>query len=129
MTKDTGILIFRITMGTMMVLHGTMKVVLGMEFIQRLGGHPPFVPENGTVQLVFGLLAVAFEIVGGLGVLTGYRFRAACLMIIMVMIPAFLYHLGGVSDFESFVRSTWPLELACVFTAFIFIGPGKHRLR
>ena len=35
---------------------------------------------------------------------------------------------GNVSDFESFVRNAWPLELAFVFSAFVFIGPGKHKL-
>jgi putative oxidoreductase len=128
MKRDAGILVFRVSMGTMMILHGIMKIAGGSEFIQRLGGLPPLVPDNDALRLILGLIAVSFEIVGGLGVVTGYRFRTACTMIILVMIPAFLYHLGGVSDFESFVRNTWPLELAFVFTAFILIGPGKHKL-
>ena len=128
MKRDTGTLVFRVSMGTMMILHGIMKISGGLEFIQRLGGLPPFVPDNDVLRLILGLIAVLFEIVGGLGVVTGYRFRAACIMIVLVMIPAFLHHLGGVSDFESFVRNTWPLELAFVFTAFILIGPGKHKI-
>ena len=128
MDRDKGILFFRISMGTMMVLHGIMKIVGGIEFIRRLGGMPPGVPENDTLQVFLGLTAVAFEILGGIGVATGIRFKTACVLIVLVMIPAFLYHLGNVSDFESFVRNAWPLELAFVFSAFVFIGPGKHKL-
>ena len=128
MNRDKGILFFRISMGTMMVLHGIMKIVGGIDFIRRLGGMPPGVPENDALQVVLGLTAVAFEILGGIGVATGIRFKTACVLIVLVMIPAFLYHLGNVSDFESFVRNAWPLELAFVFSAFVFIGPGKHKL-
>ena len=128
MDRDKGILFFRISMGTMMVLHGIMKIVGGIEFIRRLGGMPPGVPENDTLQVFLGLTAIAFEILGGIGVATGIRFKTACVLIVLVMIPAFLYHLGNVSDFESFMRNAWPLELAFVFSAFLFIGPGKHKL-
>jgi len=128
MDRDKGILFFRILMGTMMVLHGIMKIVGGIDFIRRLGGMPPGVPENDALQMVLGLTAVAFEILGGIGVATGIRFKIACILIVLVMIPAFLYHLENVSDFESFVRNSWPLELAFVFFAFVFIGPGKHKL-
>ena len=128
MDRDKGILLFRILMGTMLVLHGIMKIIGGIDFIRRLGGMPPGVPENDALQMGLGLIAVAFEILGGIGVATGIRFKTACVLIVLVMIPAFLYHLGNVSDFESFMRNAWPLELAFVFSAFVFIGPGKHKL-
>ena len=128
MNRDKGILFFRISMGTMIVLHGIMKIVGGIDFIRRLGGMPPGVPENDVLQVVLGLIAVAFEILGGIGVATGIRFKTACVLIVLVMIPAFGYHLGNVSDFESFVRNAWPLELAFVFSAFVFIGPGRYKL-
>ena len=129
MNKDFGILFFRLSMGGMLLLHGIMKIVKGVDFIKQLGGMPPGVPNIGWLQLALGLLAVAFEILGGLGVMTGYRFKTACILVVAVMIPAFLYHATMVSDFESFVRNAWPLEIGFVFFAFIFIGPGKHRLK
>ncbi len=128
MNRDAGILFFRITMGSMMILHGIMKIVGGIEFIKKLGGMPPLVPENETLQLILGLIAVVFEIAGGLGVITGRLFRTACILIIMVLIPGFLFHLSFITDFDSFVRNAWPLELTFVFTAFIFIGPGEHKI-
>ncbi len=128
--RDGGILVFRVSMGTLMILHGLMKIGGGWEFIETLGGMPPLVPDNTVVQLVLGSLATSFEILGGLGLLSGYRFRTACILLIMVMVPAFVYDLvGRVDGFRSFMTATWPLELASVFTAFIFIGPGKHVLR
>ena len=116
-------------MGSMMVLHGIMKIVSGLDFIQRLGGMPPFVPDNPKVHLVLGMIAVLFEIVGGLGAVTGFRFKTACIMIILVMIPAFLYHLGNVNSFVTLMRNSWPLEIAFVFFAFFLIGPGKYKMR
>ncbi len=115
-------------MGTIMVLHGIMKIAGGVGFITSLGGMPPFIPENATLRLTLGTVALLFEIVGGLGVVFGYRFKTSCTLIILVMIPAFVYHLGSISGFRSFMTNTWPLELAFVFTAFIFIGPGKHTI-
>jgi putative oxidoreductase len=125
---DTGILIFRVGMGVMMVFHGIMKIMGGLEFITKLGGLPPLIPENEILQLILGFIVVAFELFGGIGVILGYRFKASCIMIISIMIPAFLYHLGKVNDFESFVRNAWPLEIAIVFAAFLLIGPGEKRL-
>jgi uncharacterized membrane protein YphA (DoxX/SURF4 family) len=129
MNRDSGILFFRISMGSMMILHGIMKIVGGLDFIQKLGAMPPFVPNNPTVHLVLGVIAVLFEIVGGLGIVTGFRFKTACIMIIMIMIPAFLYHLGNVNSFVSLMKNSWPLEIAFVFFAFFLIGPGRYKMR
>jgi len=129
MDKDFGILFFRLSMGGMLLLHGVMKIVKGLDFIEKLGGMPPGVPNVGWVQMVLGFLAVSFEILGGLGVMTGVRFKTACILIVAVMIPAFLYHATNVTGFESFVRNAWPLEIGFVFFAFMFIGPGRHRLK
>ena len=90
--QSIGILILRITIGTMMILHGMMRVA------------------------------------GGIGIVTGYKFKIAGMMLILVLLPAFAYHLGSVKDFSTLMRNTWPLELAFVFLALYFIGPGKKGL-
>ena len=124
--QNMGIFIFRITMGTMMILHGLMKIAGGIGFIRKLGSLPPFIPNNATLHLILGIFAVVFEIVGGLGIITGYKFKIACIMLILVLLPGFAYHLGNVTDFSSFMRNSWPLELGFVFFAFYFIGPGTN---
>jgi putative oxidoreductase len=126
--QNIGILILRIAMGTMMILHGLMKIAGGIEFIQKLGGLPPFVPNNSTLHLILGFLVVIIEIAGGIGILTGYQFRIACVLLILVLLSGFTYHLGSVKDFSSLMRNTWPLEIAFVFIALYFIGPGKKSI-
>lgn len=125
MNRNHGILFFRLTMGALMCAHGVMKIVRGPEFIEKLGGMPPFIPDVQVLHVVLGWLAVACEVLGGLGVITGIKFRWACGLIVAVMIPAWAYHLGQVSDFPSFMTNTWPLEIALVFTAFAIIGKGR----
>jgi len=128
MKKDIGILVFRISLGTLMICHGIMKIMGGWDFMMTLGALPPLVPEDESLHLVLGIIATLSEILGGLGLITGFGFRLACILLTAVMIPAFLYHLESVNDFASLMRNTWPLELAFVFIAFCFIGPGKYKL-
>ncbi len=92
MSRDAGLLFLRISMGAVMIGHGLMKFGGGTEFLKSLGGMPPLVPENETLRLVLGSIAALFEVLGGLGVALGYPFKTACTLIILVMLPAFIYH-------------------------------------
>ncbi|HNX04922.1 MAG TPA: DoxX family protein [Opitutales bacterium] len=125
MNANKGILLFRLSMGTIMVLHGLSKLLGGSMALQYVGGMPPFAPSNPNAQLVLGSIAAAFEILGGLGVLTGIGFRAACAMLVLVLLGATSYHMTQVTNFSSLMMNTWPLELAFVFASFLFIGPGE----
>lgn len=125
MNTNKGLLFLRISMGTVMVLHGLSKVLGGAAVLTYVGGMPPFAPANPHVQLALGIVAAAFEILGGLGVLTGIGFRAAAAGLVLVLLGAFSYHVTQVHDFSSLMMNTWPLELAFVFASLFVIGPGE----
>jgi putative oxidoreductase len=125
MNAQAGIVLFRLSMGTIMVLHGLSKFLGGAATLQYVGGMPPFAPANPNLQLTIGTIAAAFEVIGGLGVITGIKFRWACAMLILVLLGATSYHLTQVTNFSSLMLNTWPLELAFVFASFLLIGPGE----
>ncbi len=116
-------------MGCVMIGQGLMKFGGGGEFLRALGGMPPLIPENETFRLCLGALAAAFEVLGGLGVALGIRFKTSCALIVLVMIPAFTYHVANITGFRSLMTNTWPVEIAFVFFALMFIGPGEKTMR
>jgi len=125
---NTGIRLFRYSMGTIFVLHGLMKFAGGVGTLTYIGGMPAFLPHNSPhVQLALGILAALMEILGGLGVVTGFFFRYACALIVLAMLAAFSFHVTQMHDFESMMCNTWPLEDMFVFLAFMFIGPKLAR--
>ncbi len=109
-----------------MFLHGLMKVMGGLDFMKMLGGMPPFVPDHAVLQTVLGMVATAFELLGGLGVVLGYRFRTACVLVILVMLAAFTSHLQHIDGFRNLMLNAWSLEIACVFVALFLMGPGDR---
>lgn len=126
MNANNGIKFLRYTIGTVLALHGVAKLLGGSAVLTYVGGMPPFAPHNSpTAQLVLGAIAAAFEIIGGLGVATGYYFRTACITAILVLAGAASYHLTQVTNFSSLMQNTWPIELLFVFVALLIAGPGK----
>ena len=125
MKEKTGLLFLRISMGAMMTLHGLMKVLKGMDFMEKLGSMPPFFPDNPTLHTLLGIIATIIELGGGILLMIGYRAREASIAIATVLIFAFAYHCNQISDFESFVRNAWPLEMAFVFIALAIINPKR----
>lgn len=115
-----------VTLGVIMSLHGLMKLLGGVTFLEKLGSLPPGVPNHETLHLVLGTIAMAIELVGGLMVALGYRVRMASLGIVTVLLIAFSSHFGKIDDFDSFMRNTWPLEIAFVFTAIALMNPGRR---
>lgn len=124
-SRDTGIVFLRVSMGLMITLHGLMKVVGGMTFMRTLGSLPPFVPDVPMLQTALGMVATAIELVGGIMVMLGRGTRVASLLIALVLLVGFTYHMAAISDFTSFVRNTWPLEIMLAFIAISMIGPGS----
>lgn len=121
MTSKTAYLFLRISMGGFMACHGLMKLLSGSAFLQQLGSLPPFVPDIPALQTVLGVIATAIELVGGTLVALGIQQRLASLLIVVVMLVAFSYHMQQITGFTSLMQNTWPLEIACVFGALAFM--------
>jgi putative oxidoreductase len=125
MNQNTGVRLFRYTLGTIFVFHGLMKFAGGLGTLTYIGAMPPcFAHLNPHIQLVLGLIAATIELVGGLCVITGRFFRYACGAIALTMLAAATYHVTQMHDFDSVMCNTWPLEDMFVFLAFLLIGPS-----
>lgn len=120
--RNTGLLIIRLGIGTMMMLHGFPKLAGGTEKWTAIGQsmsllHITFLP------VVWGFLAAATEFFGGFLFLLGLAYRPVCLALTFVMAVAATSNLsegGGVLD------ASHPIELGILFIGMIFIGPGKY---
>jgi len=127
MNANNGIKFLRYSIGTVLALHGLSKLLGGAATLTYVGGMPPFAPHNSpTAQLVLGAVAVALEILGGIGVVAGYGYRYACGAAILVLAGAASYHLTQVTDFSSLMMNTWPIELLLVFVALLIAGTGRE---
>ena len=127
MNTNTGIRFLRYSIGAMFVLHGLAKVFGGIETIRYVGGMPPFVPQIPTLQLALGLVATALEIVGGLGLITGFKLRYSAGLLSVILLAATSYHMTQVSSFSTLMTNTWPLELFFVTAALFIISSDKEQ--
>lgn len=75
----------------------------------------------------WGFLATMVESIGMLLFVIGFAFRPACLLITFNLIVAAVvsYH-GDAKTGSGLHAAGHPLELAIVFFAMTFIGPGKY---
>jgi putative oxidoreductase len=75
--------------------------------------------------VVFGFIAAASELIGGLMLVLGLYFRVACILLAGTMVGALYYH---ISDDDGFNEWSHALESLIVFVSLIFIGPGKYSI-
>ncbi len=75
----------------------------------------------------WGFLATMAETLGMLLFIIGFAFRPACLMITfsLAVATAARYH-GDYGDGSGIKGASHALELAIVFFAMTFVGPGKY---
>lgn len=121
--RDFGLLILRVGLGIFFILHGWPKLLGGPERWEELGN------AMGNLGVTFfpvlwGFLAMAAELLGGLLLILGFLFRPACLLLFFTMIIATLYLLPG-GDLSQWSH---PAKMAVVFAALLFIGPGRFSL-
>jgi putative oxidoreductase len=123
--RDLGLLLLRVGIGAMFMVHGYPKISGGPakwatlgEAVGRLGIH--FAPS------FFGFMAALAEFGGGLCLITGAFFRAACALMLTTMIVASNMHL---SKGDGFGTASHAIESAILFASLILIGPGAYRVR
>ena len=128
-STDFGLFILRLGIGVMFVFHGLPKLLGGPSGWESLGSYGmPFLPE-GLLPTAFGFLAMAAELGGGVLLALGALHRLACVGLFATMVVAFSTKLGDISGVDNFAQAAgWPLELAIVFLALFFTGPGRYAL-
>jgi uncharacterized membrane protein YphA (DoxX/SURF4 family) len=126
MNANKGIRFIRYSIGTVLALHGLAKLIGGTATLTYVGGMPPFAPHNSpSAQLVLGLVAAIFELVGGIGIATGYFYKVACWAAILLLAGAASYHLTQVSSFSTLMLNTWPIELLLVVIGLMIAGTAE----
>ncbi len=120
--RNTGLLILRVGLGIMMMIHGLPKIMDGVDGWTKLGGsmkviHIDFLP------VVWGFMAAISEGVGGFLLILGLFFRPVNILLVITMVIAALVHFNKGDGIDG---ASHAIELAIVFFALVFIGPGKY---
>ncbi len=120
--RDVALLFFRLTFGTFFIyVHGLPKLAGGLPKWRALGGAMKHV--GITLWPGFwGFMAAFSESIGIALLILGLAFRPSCLLLVITMSVAALsdYRAHGMEG------ASHAFELALVFAALIFIGPGKY---
>ena len=124
LSMSAGALIVRAMLGTVMFAHGAQKV-LG---IWGGGGLEKTVAGMGQKFPEILVYAAAFsEFLGGALLIVGLLTRPAAVFVAVTMFVASMQHLAG-GFFASNKGMEFPLTLAFMAVAVLFLGPGKYSL-
>ena len=120
--RDAGLLILRIGLGIMFCIHGLPKLQGGPKHWAALG-HAMGLLGIHFFPAFWGFMAGVSECIGGLLLILGFAYRPVCLLLTFTMIVASvkMHH-----DKLDFMTASRPIEMACVF--FAFIGPGRFSI-
>ncbi|MFC3550207.1 DoxX family protein [Lysobacter cavernae] len=120
--QDTGKLILRIALGTLIFLHGITKLEGGLDGIIQM-------VETQGFPGIFGYGVLIGEVLAPLLVLTGFFARIGGVLIAINMLFAlYLVHQGDIGRLNE--TGGWAIELQVMFlataVAVALLGPGKY---
>ncbi len=120
--SDVALLFLRLSLGSFFIwVHGWQKLAGGLGKWKALGGAMKHV--GITFWPAFWGFMAAFSETIGVGLLmVGLFFRPSCLLLVITMAVA------GVTEYRShgLSEASHAIELALVFFAWMFVGPGKY---
>lgn len=120
--RNFGLLIIRLGLGGMFIFHGLPKLEGGPEMWKGIGSAMATVGIT-FLPVMWGLLSALVEAVGGVLLILGLGFRPVCLLLVINLIVAAMFHFhkgdgwGGASH---------AIEDAIMFAGLLFVGPGKY---
>lgn len=123
--KNFGLLIIRIGLGIMFIYHGYPKITGGVKTWEMLGTATGNVGIH-FLPVVWGLLSALTETVGGLLLIIGLGFRLACLLLLIDLTVAALFHLHQTGSMGGLGMASHAIEDAIMFAGLLFVGPGKY---
>lgn len=122
--RDAALLILRLTFGSFFIyVHGWPKIAGGLTKWKALGGAMKHLGVTFWPGY-WGFMAAFAESIGVALLILGFAFRPSCLLLVITMSVAALsdYRARGLGE------ASHAIELALVFAALMFIGPGKYSL-
>lgn len=120
--RDFALLVLRVGLGVMFIFHGYGKVLGGPERWQELGTAMGYLGVH-VAPTLWGALAACAEFGGGILLILGLFSRLAAMGLLATMVVAALMHLA---QGDGLARAAHAIELAFVFFALVFLGPGAH---
>ena len=123
--RNTGLLILRLGIGTMMIIHGFPKIAGGPDMWQGIGGNMKLIGID-FLPVMWGFMAAATETFGGFLLILGLFFRPVNMLLVFTMLIATLVHFSDPK--QGLNEASHAIELAIVFFSLIFIGPGKYSI-
>ena len=120
--KNFGLLIIRIGLGMMFIYHGFPKLMGGPRSWHEVGSAMKYVGIH-FLPVVWGFLAATVETFGGFLVIIGMAFRPVCILLVINLIVAALFHLGTGGGLGEAAHA---IEDAIMFAGLLFLGPGKY---
>ena len=120
--NDTGLLLLRLTIGVLLLFHGSAKLFNGVSGIQETFA------ENG-LPIFFAYGVYLGEVIAPLMLIFGFRTRIAALLLSFTMLVAIILAHGD--DLFSVGKSGgWAIELPVLFlmggVVLFFTGAGKY---
>lgn len=119
---DLGLLIIRLVLGVSYATHGILKFLGGTSTLEFLGSALSIFGIH-AFPVFWGGIAALCEVLGGILIFLGYKFRFGAFAVFMVMAVALSWHLSNGDGFNKFA---WALEMTAIFLGLVFIGPGKY---
>ncbi|MGZ3944241.1 MAG: DoxX family protein [Mucilaginibacter sp.] len=120
--KNFGLLIIRVGLGFMFIYHGYPKLTGGVPVWEKLGGSVKYAGIH-FLPTAWGLLAALSETLGGVLLILGLAFRPVCILLVINLIVAALFHFG---TGEGLMGASHAIEDAIMFAGLLFVGPGRY---
>jgi putative oxidoreductase len=123
--RNFGLLIIRIGLGLMFIYHGYPKLTGGVKMWEMVGGATSYVGIH-FLPVAWGLLSALTETVGGVLLIIGLAFRPVCLLLVINLTVAALFHLHQTGEMGGLSGASHAIEDAIMFAGLLFVGPGKY---
>lgn len=122
--RNFGLLFIRVALGAMFIYHGYPKLLGGPEAWAGLGTSTKYVGIT-FLPVMWGFLAAAVEVIGGLLIALGLLFRPMCLLLLINLVVAAATHFGKGDGLDGAAHA---IEDAIMFAGLFFVGPGSYSL-
>lgn len=116
-----GLLTIRLGLAAVLLIHSLPKLIDGAATWSIVGKNISFI-NSGLPLEVLGLILLILEILSGMCLISGYFFRSANTIMMIV------YILFSVNYFNAGYKSLllYAVGFVAVFLGLIFIGPGRY---
>ncbi|HEY8667766.1 MAG TPA: DoxX family protein [Tepidisphaeraceae bacterium] len=126
--RDLGLLLLRVGIGCAFIAHGWPKLMGGSKAWAQTGAAMGYLGIN-FAPAAWGFLAALAEAAGGALLVLGFLFRPACIILVLDMTVAIIFHLNQTGLLGQFGPGwSHPMEDGILFLALTLIGPGKYSI-